>query len=171
MARDRAGYPQPYTRNDLRADGRYVGELYERAFAYTLDGRRFGDEPVRHRAAGRYETRLPPKDSEFEIVARTLAGLGATGLAFETGERPDWMIRFHDGDIIGAEASEIDLAADFTNQRIGNREIRVVRSSCLDVCPKRGVTVTTLNEGVVETSVVRSLESALRPKAADATPK
>jgi hypothetical protein len=70
MGRDRAGYPQPYTRNDLRAQGRYAGELFERVLAYTLDGRPFGDEFVRHRAPGRYETRLPTKDAS----SRSLPG-------------------------------------------------------------------------------------------------
>jgi hypothetical protein len=116
MGRDRAGYPQAYTRNDLRAQGRYAGALYDRVFAYTLDGQPFGDEPLRYRAPGRYERRFPTKDSEFEIVARALAEQGATGLAFETGEKPDWKIRFPNGAIIGAEASEIDETADFTNQ-------------------------------------------------------
>ena len=32
--------------------------------------------------------------------------------------------------------------------------VRVVRSSCLDVCPKRGVTVATMREGRVVTVVV-----------------
>ena len=38
----------------------------------------------------------------------------------------------------------------------GTRDVRVVRSSCMDVCPKRGVTVTTLRNGVLETAVVRT---------------
>jgi hypothetical protein len=41
-------------------------------------------------------------------------------------------------------------------KRQGNRDVRVVRSSCLDVCPKRGVTVTTLRDGVLETAVVEA---------------
>jgi hypothetical protein len=40
------------------------------------------------------------------------------------------------------------------NKRSGERDVRIVRSSCLDVCPKRGVTVATLREGVLETAVV-----------------
>jgi hypothetical protein len=36
------------------------------------------------------------------------------------------------------------------------RDVRVVRSSCLDVCPKRGVTVATMHDGTIETRVVRS---------------
>jgi hypothetical protein len=132
MGRDRAGYPQPFTRNDLRAQGRYTGELYDRVFAYTLDGRPFGDEPVRYRAPGRYERRFPTKDSEFEIVARALAGQGAIGLAFETGERPDWTIRFPNGAIIGAEASEIDETADFTNQLI---DLQIALAEAVDAEP------------------------------------
>jgi hypothetical protein len=132
MGRDRAGYPQPYTRNGLRAQGRYAGELYDRVFAYTLDGRPFGDEPLRYRAPGRYERRFPTKDSEFEIVARALAEQGATGLAFESGERPDWTIRFPSGAIIGAEASEIDDSADFTNQLI---DLQIALAEAVDAEP------------------------------------
>ena len=44
------------------------------------------------------------------------------------------------------------LRADL--KRSGTRDVRIVRSSCLDVCPKRGVTVTTLRDGVLETAVV-----------------
>jgi hypothetical protein len=36
------------------------------------------------------------------------------------------------------------------------RDVRVVRSSCLDVCPKRGVTVATMRDGVLETRIVFS---------------
>ncbi len=47
-----------------------------------------------------------------------------------------------------AKAMRADL------KRSGARDVRVVRSSCLDVCPKRGVTVTTLRDGKLETAVV-----------------
>jgi predicted metal-binding protein len=43
------------------------------------------------------------------------------------------------------------------------REVRVVSSSCLDVCPKRGVTVATLGAGGVTTAVV---DSSLAARAA-----
>jgi hypothetical protein len=34
--------------------------------------------------------------------------------------------------------------------------VRVVSASCLDVCPKRGVTVATMSEGALATAVVDS---------------
>jgi hypothetical protein len=130
--RDRAGYPRPYSRNDLRRQGQYADDVFGLAFGYTLDGRPFGDEPIRVREAGPYETRFPTKDSEFEIVARALAGLGATDLAFETTERPDWKIRFPNGDVIGAEASEIDLTADFTNRLL---DLKIALLEAVDAEP------------------------------------
>ena len=132
MSRDRAGYPRPYTRNDLRREGRYADAMFEAAFAFTLDGRPFGDEPVRMRSASAYETRYPTKDVEFEIVSRVLARLGARDLAFETGERPDWKIRFPNGDVIGAEASEIDLTADFTNRLL---DLKIALLEAIDAEP------------------------------------
>jgi hypothetical protein len=39
-------------------------------------------------------------------------------------------------------------------KREGTGDVRVVRSSCMDVCPKRGVTVTTMRAGVLETAIV-----------------
>jgi hypothetical protein len=36
----------------------------------------------------------------------------------------------------------------------GVRDVRVLSSSCLDVCPKRGVTVVTAIAGKVETAVI-----------------
>jgi hypothetical protein len=132
MGRDRAGYPRPYSRNDLRRDGRYTDAIFDAVFAYTLDGRRFGDEPVRMREASAYETRFPTKDIEFEIVSRVLARLGAEDLAFETSERPDWKIRFPNGDVIGAEASEIDLTADFTNRLI---DLKIALLEAVDAEP------------------------------------
>jgi hypothetical protein len=36
----------------------------------------------------------------------------------------------------------------------GVRDVRVLSSSCLDVCPKRGVTVATAIAGTVQTAVI-----------------
>jgi hypothetical protein len=36
----------------------------------------------------------------------------------------------------------------------GRRDVRIVRSSCLDVCPKRGVTVSTSDASGVKTVVI-----------------
>lgn len=50
MARDRAGYPRPYTRNDVLRDRFYADqEMMTHVAAFTLDGRAFGEFPVRVR--------------------------------------------------------------------------------------------------------------------------
>jgi predicted metal-binding protein len=49
------------------------------------------------------------------------------------------------------------------SKETGTRELRVVRSSCLDVCPKRGVTTATLRAG---STSVRVIDDALSGDAA-----
>ena len=45
----------------------------------------------------------------------------------------------------------------------GTRDVRVVRSTCLDICPKRGVTIATLRDGALSVSVI---DDELRDRAA-----
>jgi hypothetical protein len=39
-------------------------------------------------------------------------------------------------------------------KQAGARDVRIVSSSCLDVCPKRGVTVAMIRDGALTTAVV-----------------
>jgi hypothetical protein len=50
-------------------------------------------------------------------------------------------------------------------KKSGQREVRVIASSCLDVCPKRGVTVATTHAGGVSVAV---LDATLEGEAARA---
>lgn len=74
-----------------------VREMMTHVAAFTLDGRPFGELPVRVRGPSRHKIRLAPKDAEFEVAARALVRLGERKAAFLAGERPDWHVKLGDG--------------------------------------------------------------------------
>jgi len=133
MARDRAGYPRSYTRNDVLADRFYADrELMAHVAAFTLDGRPFGELPVRVRGPSAHETRFAPKDTEFEIAARALVRLGERTAAFTADERPDWRVRLADGRTIGLEVSEVNPSAGFANRV---EDLRIALREAIDADP------------------------------------
>lgn len=118
-ARNRAGYPQPYTRNDLLAERRYADlETMTAVAACTIDGRVVGKEPIYRRGPSIHERRLALKDAELEMAARALVKIGERDIAFETGERPDWRVTLSDGRLVGVEVTEVNPSADLTNRVI-----------------------------------------------------
>jgi hypothetical protein len=116
-SRRRAGYPQPYTRNDLLRSRQYADPAtMSEVVRCTIDGRIIGDELIYRRGPSIHETRMAPKDSELEIAARALVKLGEHNVAFETGEQPDWRVTLAAGRRVGIEVTEANPSADLTNR-------------------------------------------------------